>query len=306
MNIRNLKVKIAVATLLCLAFFVVALPANAALVTCGTKSLDVPGTPEVEGICTVCDILVLVKNVIDVISFRLVPIFATLLFLIAGFLILLSGASPEMTSAGKSMFKNTIIGVVIIYLSWLAANTVIKVIAGGNDVATSWYKLDCAGGTFSNASAPLGPAAPSGAVWRPPNVISGVSLSDARAREYLNSRGNGQIKHDGILPCSEAVRNRCGSFEGVKQTTLDEMIRLQQGCGCYIVINDATGPGHDANAGHTTGNKIDIQHSSTLDAYIRQFPQDPGHPGDARYFKNPQTGAVYFNENTAHWDIYVP
>jgi branched-subunit amino acid transport protein AzlD len=93
--------------------------------------------------CQICDITILLSDVINFLVTILVPSIATLLFLIAGFMIILGGASPGTIGKGKTMFKNTVIGLLIVYSSWLIANTILQSLAGNNNISGSWFTIVC-------------------------------------------------------------------------------------------------------------------------------------------------------------------
>ena len=105
-----------------------------------------PPTPEQQP-CTECDLLHLLKHLVDFVLVAAAPILATLFFIIAGFYMMLGGANPGMLSKGKSMFKDTFIGLLIVMLTWLITNTLIQSLAdpsifGGGP----WYSLSCSNG----------------------------------------------------------------------------------------------------------------------------------------------------------------
>lgn len=117
-------------------------PAQAGLVICGAKQDNATSYDETRE-CTPCLLLEQAKVILDFIVIKLVPILAGLLFLAGGFMILIGGATPETIGKGREMIKLTVIGVVVVYASWIIANTVIQVLAGDDDRAKSWFKLDC-------------------------------------------------------------------------------------------------------------------------------------------------------------------
>lgn len=110
------------------------------LVQCG-RGLSAP--PEQQRLCTTCDLFRTGKNIIDFILIGLTPPVATLMIIIGGLMILLGGARPNLIQTGKKIFWDTIIGLVIIFSSWMITNTVLKTLAGDNDVAQNWYRLEC-------------------------------------------------------------------------------------------------------------------------------------------------------------------
>lgn len=101
---------------------------------CGTSVNPTP--------CNQCDLLRLLKNIIDFVLIGLMPPAAAILFVWGGFLILMGGANPGWMTQGKSIFWNTAIGIAIISSSWLITNTIIRSIAADN-VAPEWWKFEC-------------------------------------------------------------------------------------------------------------------------------------------------------------------
>jgi hypothetical protein len=104
------------------------------LVPCGTSVNPTP--------CNRCDLLKLLKNIIDFVLMGLMPPVAAILFVWGGFLILMGGANPGLISQGKTIFWNTAIGVAIVSSSWLITNTIIRSLAADN-IAPEWWNLEC-------------------------------------------------------------------------------------------------------------------------------------------------------------------
>jgi hypothetical protein len=126
--------------------------------------------------CTECDILHLLKHLVDFVLVAAAPILATLFFVIAGFYMMLGGANPGMLSRGKSMFKDTFIGLLIVMLTWLITNTLIQSLAdpsifGGGP----WYSLSCSNGK-------LGPG----------NIQANTYDCNSQNRCVLNPGGSGK------------------------------------------------------------------------------------------------------------------
>lgn len=90
-----------------------------------------PGDPIVPctNDCTQCELLHLVRHVVDFILIAAAPIIATFFFVVAGVYIMLGGANPGMLATGKRIFKDTFIGILIIMLAWLITNTIIQTLA---------------------------------------------------------------------------------------------------------------------------------------------------------------------------------
>lgn len=103
------------------------------IVPCGS-----PG----QAACTSCDLFKTFKNVIDLVLYGITGPIAAFMIVWAGGLMLLGGANPKLYSQGTTMLKNTLIGVSIILLSWLATNTLIKTLATGN-AYDAWFEFSC-------------------------------------------------------------------------------------------------------------------------------------------------------------------
>jgi len=90
----------------------------------------VPCGREIQPDCTLCHLWHLASNIINFISFNLAIPLATLLFVAAGVIFLISGGNQEKVTLARSIFTNTIIGLVIIFTSWMLIDTLIKSIGG--------------------------------------------------------------------------------------------------------------------------------------------------------------------------------
>ena len=89
----------------------------------------VPCGRETQPDCTLCHLWHLASNIINFISFNLAIPLATILFIAAGVIFLTSGGNQEKVALARSIFTNTVIGLVIIFTSWLLVDTLIKSIA---------------------------------------------------------------------------------------------------------------------------------------------------------------------------------
>lgn len=132
--VRTLLVFIVLLAILFPLAYANAAPSYFPLVPCGRA-----GQPD----CTECDLLKLGKNITDFGALFIVPIVGTLYVLIAGFLILFGGPKPSMFAYGKKMLTNLAIGLLIIGMSWLVINFILKSLAGDSDIANEWWKITC-------------------------------------------------------------------------------------------------------------------------------------------------------------------
>lgn len=89
--------------------------------------------------CTLCHIWNLASNIINFISFNLAIPIATLLFVVAGVIFLTSAGNEQRVGLAKSIFTSTVIGLLIIFCSWLLIDTLLKTIA--NPDTTSGSRL---------------------------------------------------------------------------------------------------------------------------------------------------------------------
>jgi len=55
----------------------------------------------------------------------------------------LGGVNPGTVNLGKSIIRSTIIGAIIILISWTAVNFLLRSLAGESNVADEWWKLTC-------------------------------------------------------------------------------------------------------------------------------------------------------------------
>ncbi|MFH0805413.1 MAG: hypothetical protein V1901_00795 [Patescibacteria group bacterium] len=76
--------------------------------------------------CTLCHIWNLASNIINFISFNLAIPIATLLFIVAGIIFLTSAGNEQKVGLAKSIFTSTVIGLLIIFCSWLLIDTLMK------------------------------------------------------------------------------------------------------------------------------------------------------------------------------------
>jgi len=99
------------------------------LVPCGGKVCTANSQCSSQLVCSTCELLHLVRHVIDFLMIVAAPVLATFFFIVAGVYIMLGGANPGMLSKGKKMFTDALMGVVIVLLAWLIVNTLIKSLA---------------------------------------------------------------------------------------------------------------------------------------------------------------------------------
>jgi len=94
--------------------------------------------------CKFCHIFELLNNIIVYILTCLTPIIAALMMVIGGFYLLIAGASPELFSQAKSIITAAVIGLVIIFVSWVFLNTFLDMIGVAEWTGLgTWWKIKC-------------------------------------------------------------------------------------------------------------------------------------------------------------------
>jgi hypothetical protein len=98
------------------------------------------------------------------------------------------------------------------------------------------------------------------------------------------------------------------NLAGIKQGTVDEVIRLKITCSsCVITVTSATGGVHaPGTISHASGYKVDLRLNNNLTNYItRNYTQLPDRINPPAKMYRAPSGAIYALESD-HWDISVP
>jgi len=107
------------------------------IVECGTK--------EANRDCTLCDIFVMVKNIIKFLM-DLIIVIAPVFVVIGGIIILTGGIKPDQIALGKKIITSALVGIVIALLSWVILGTLFNVLAkpaGEGGMPWAWNKIEC-------------------------------------------------------------------------------------------------------------------------------------------------------------------
>ncbi|TSC90904.1 MAG: hypothetical protein CEN90_736 [Parcubacteria group bacterium Licking1014_17] len=278
--------------------FVLTIPSvNAAgLVPCGGSG---------EPLCGMCNLLQMGSDIIDYVVSIIVPSVAGLLFLAAGFFYLLSGANPGYLNRAKSLFWDTIYGVIIIYCSFMITNFILQTLTVDSNVSGSWFKIEC---SYSAGTSAASGGSSSGVMpIAPPTDRNIGGVSGVNARNNLAQAGVG-INHPN--ECAEGQTTGCTSLTGIKDQTLAEVIDVKEGCpSCTVTVTGGTEAGH--SDGHHYGYKVDVSSNTGVDNYIETsgnytyIGERGGAHGGPKY-KNNTTGAVWVLESAPpHWDVDI-
>ncbi|MFH1894455.1 MAG: hypothetical protein ABH813_00940, partial [Patescibacteria group bacterium] len=126
------------------------------LVPCG-KDVRVGGAEGASGCeggtlqnipCQLCHIFVMIKGIVDFLLFRIVPIVAVLLLTAGGVMFVVSRGDPGKLTQAKSTMTAVVVGLVIIFASWVIINTIFTLTGFMNpdfgwDPA-KWFEINCA------------------------------------------------------------------------------------------------------------------------------------------------------------------
>ena len=82
------------------------------------------------GSCTLCHLGIVIINLTNLFMFMVALPSTALLVAIGGIMVLVAGPSQTRLQLGKKILWATIIGFLIVMLSWLAVDTIIKVLTG--------------------------------------------------------------------------------------------------------------------------------------------------------------------------------
>lgn len=87
---------------------------------------------------SLCGLLQLVQNIMDFLTTLAVPL-AVVFVIYAGFRLLAAAGSETSIKAGKDAIKAVVIGLVIVFGSWLLVNTVMQLFGVGG----GWGNIQC-------------------------------------------------------------------------------------------------------------------------------------------------------------------
>jgi len=121
------------ALLIC--FTIPSLSLAAGLVPCGTR--DNPR------MCTGCDMVSLIQNIISML-FKYSIVIGAIFIMIAGFNMMFAAGNAGKVALAWKGIKAVIVGIVIIFSAWIIVNTVILYFSKGYpELQSSWNKLNC-------------------------------------------------------------------------------------------------------------------------------------------------------------------
>jgi hypothetical protein len=99
--------------------------------------------------CTFCHFFVMAKGIIDFVLFKIIPPIAILMLVIGGAMFMVASFSewggPVTLSQAKKLITSVVIGLIIIFASWLIINLFFQVFGVGEwtGLQTGWFSVPC-------------------------------------------------------------------------------------------------------------------------------------------------------------------
>lgn len=253
--------------------------------------------------CDLCHLVSLGQNVINFLVY-ITTFVAVILFVYAGFLMVTAGGDMGQISRARSIFTTVAIGFIIALAAWLIIDTVMKTLfnEGAYPGFGPWNQLECSEQPelYVREGADADDRAYGGGVTLPDPIPEGT-LSHADARAILQEGGSIAIVSSG--GCTDRSRRNCTSLDGVRPTTIDRIVALQQEVGEQIVVTGGTEVGHStrSNISHQNGYKIDLRTTPALNNYIMTNYTSLG----GNKYQDPHGNIYWRHGPNDHWDVSV-
>ena len=116
------------------------------LVPCGKSEPGPDESPEVTVSCQLCHLFVTIKGIVDFILLRIVSVIAVLILTAGGVMFVVSRGNPGDLTRAKSMMTAVVVGLVIIFASWLIINTIFMSIGLADwtgNLKEGWFEVSC-------------------------------------------------------------------------------------------------------------------------------------------------------------------
>ncbi|MDO8492508.1 MAG: pilin [bacterium] len=223
--------------------------------------------------CQLCDLVVLVQNVINFIILYLAAPVATLLIAWAGIKLIVNAENEGERTKAKQLLKDILVGFLWVLCAWFVVILIVGTLVKDAGVASKdspWFKIECNRPAYGPLDTKLDQAQPGLIVFTPSGAVG--AYSQIQAQEKFSSAGNISVFSTGN--CNDQNNPSCTSLQGIQPKTVDGVINLRQACGssCSIVISGGTEVGHsEGGASHSAGDKVDISikgSSSSFNTFI--------------------------------------
>jgi len=114
------------------------------------EDLDGDGESGEKEICNFCHIFELVNNILVYVLTCLAPIISGVMLILGGFYLMIAGVDPSVMNKGKDIIKAAIVGLIVIFVSWVILNTFLSSMGiaewtGLNPESgdNSWWQIKC-------------------------------------------------------------------------------------------------------------------------------------------------------------------
>ncbi len=279
-----------------------------AIVPCG-RSCDDSRTPyDEQKSCTVCHLLIMVKNIFDL-MFAWIIILALLSLTIGGVTYLVSAGNPGTVTIAKGIISKTLMGFAGFLLSWLLVYTILVFISAnesflGVGSGGRWYEFQCVSDSVFDT------AAPSSAVLATTGLTGATGTTGTTGTTgSVSSDLNEQNARDALIPYDITVWESSPGATNVSNllpATTQGVIDFQSQVGAPIIITGGaeTSTVHNTTAtfSHANGYKVDIEDTLAVNNYIVANFTPAGVRGDGAVMYEDSDGNIYAREDT-HWDV---
>lgn len=136
--------------------------------------------------------------------------------------------------------------------------------------------------------------------WTHDRNTQSTPLRHQQADELLHAAGLRWISSG---HCTRRRNRHCTSFDGLRPSTLDGVLRLRADSHCPLVISGGTERGHaHGQFSHGRGYKLDVLPNRCLNRFVRHHYRRVHRRGDgAALYRT--TGRSLFAREPSHWDI---
>lgn len=292
--------------------------ASAQLIPCGGPGQEA---------CTLCHLFDLAKKIIDTLTTVIAPAIAVLAFTVGGFKILMSGPNPGLRSEGMKAIRNGVIGLLIVFGSWIIVSEFILFFVGSQNITSlaPWSQITCVPPLPPKTTTTTTTTAvsPGGRIC----TSNGDSITKEEIDGYAQSNNT---NHAALLVAPALAVNRlCATFDeavpanGSKATctsvaylpdyVIPKLKTIRSLSGSAITITGGTECGHQTHGFYNPN--VDLRVTTELTNYIVMAGAAPGNQtilgtgkSCSKYILNTiNTTFVYETPEcagtTAHWHV---
>lgn len=97
-----------------------------------------------ESACTFCNLLQMGQNIVNFVFYNIAIPLVALFIVVGGFYIMTAGGSAERVKKGRDTIKTAVIGLAILFLSWIFVDILIRILGGSSQPSgfnAPWYEI---------------------------------------------------------------------------------------------------------------------------------------------------------------------